>query len=441
MLSLLKAVVESIDPSNRIWVTLNQQSYVAGDVVSGTVEMDCLVPFTARGVLLKVKGFERVWWQYQETEEVGEGANRRTITHTHERKENKEFFRQSIVVYPHQGTVPPGHHSFPFLYQLPANLPGTYFEEGGHHHAGTGYFAKVLYKVKACVDVAFRHNLHCTVRLVVNEKFDHLIKPSFAENSKSFLTSSGSLNIRTWLDKNAYSPGETVLAKLKANNTSVKSTRCIRIKVHHLLELRAHGHSKHISRTEFSQDFPGFEPCYYGVKWMPFNIPVGLIRPSSLLGHHVHSSYVFEIECDVPGAIDLSVKLPVRILAPQFLWSTAPPQPAVVALPPSVQIRPPWQDDSTAPSCTACYANFSLFTRRHHCRHCAKVFCDKCTKSKTPITKLKYKEPVRVCFTCLPAAQTGGRKFQDPKEILGQWQVQNGIAVMNGASPPSPIVM
>lgn len=174
---------------------------------------------------------------------------------------------------------------------------------------------------------------------------------------------------------------------------------------------------------------------------MPFYIPIGLIRPSSLLGHHVQSSYVFEIECDIPGATDLSVKLPVRILAPQFLWSAVPPQPTNAPLPPSVQIRPPWQVDEQAPSCNLCYKNFSIFTRRHHCRHCAKVFCDKCTDNKLPIPKLKYKEAVRVCTTCLPMVQAGGRKFQSTKEVMVQWNQQYPgpvAAVPNGASSPLP---
>lgn len=433
----VEAVSEYIDSSNRINVTLNQPSYVGGDVVGGSVELDCVVPFFAKGVLLKVKGFERVWWEYQETEFEGEGQNRRAVVRTNEKKETKEFFRETIRVYPHQGTVAAGHYSFPFLYQLPSNLPGTYFEEGGN--SGDRYYAKVLYKVKATLDVQHKHNMNATTRLVVNEKFDQMVQPSFSENSKSFLTSSGSLNIRTWLDKNAYIPGETVLAKMKANNTSVKPTRKISINVIHILELRAQGQSKRTSRVEFHQDFPGFEPCYYGVKWMPFYIPVGMIRPSSLLGHHVHSSYVFEIECDIPGATDLSVKLPIRILAPQFLWSTVPQQPVHAALPPTVLIRPPWQNDDLASSCNLCYTQFSLFKRRHHCRHCAKVFCANCTDHKLPIPKLKYKEPVRVCNSCLTEAQAGGRKYQSTKEIMAKWYLSQGISAPNGASPPNPM--
>lgn len=447
MLSVIKGAVEAIagefiDSSNRIYITLNQPSYVGGDVVGGTVELDCAVPFHAKGVLLKVKGFERVWWEYTYTEYVGEGENRKAVTRTGEHKENREFFRESIRVYPHQGIVAPGHYSFPFLYQLPANLPGTYCEEGGN--MGDRFSAKVLYKLKATVDVHHKHNLHNTTKLVVNEKFDQLLQPSYAENQKSFLTSSGHLHIRTWLDKNAYFPGETVLAKLKANNTSVKPTRKINIKVHHELELRAHGHTKRSCRVEYHQEFTGFEPCYYGIKWMPFYIPVGLIRPSSLLGHHVHSSYIFEIECDIPGATDLSVKLPVRILAPQFLWSSTPPQPVNALLPPSVMIRPPWQADEQAAACNLCYANFSMFKRRHHCRHCAKVFCSKCVETKLPIPKLKYKEPVRVCNSCLTTAKEGGRKYQKTKEVMSQWYLSNGMVppnalIANGASSPSPM--
>jgi len=453
MFSAIKGAIEAvahevghefhIDASNKIYVTLSQPSYVGGDVVGGTVELDCLVPFFAKGVVLKVKGFERVWWEYTYTEWQGEGQDRRAVTKTGEHKENKEFFRETIRVYPHQGIVAAGHYSFPFLYQLPVGLPGTYHQEGGA--MGDRFHAKVIYKVKATLDVAHRHNLHNTTKLVVNEKFDQMLTPSYAENQKSFLTSSGQLAIRTWLDKNAYFPGETVLAKMKANNTSVKPTRKIAIKVHHTLEMRAHGHTNRRTHVEYHQDFPGFEPCYYGVKWMPFYIPVGLIRPSSLLGHHVHSSYIFEIECDIPGATDLSVKLPVRILAPQFLWSTVPTQPVNAPLPPPVLIRPPWQPDEQASSCNLCYATFSLFKRRHHCRHCAKVFCSKCVEHKLPIPKLKYKEPVRVCNSCLTIAQSGGRKYQTTKEVMAQWYSQNGIVppspqlVANGASSPTPM--
>jgi len=120
----------------------------------------------------------------------------------------------------------------------------------------------------------------------------------------------------------------------------------------------------------------------------------------------------------------LSVSLPVRILAAQFLWSSVPPQPANAPLPPNTSTRPPWQPDEEASQCLRCSAQFGLFKRRHHCRHCAKVFCDNCCKQKTPIPKLKYKESVRVCDQCHPAAVAGGVKYQSTKQIYQEWQQQ-----------------
>ncbi len=37
--SVITAISEAIDPSNKIWVVLNSPSYVSGDVVTGSVEM------------------------------------------------------------------------------------------------------------------------------------------------------------------------------------------------------------------------------------------------------------------------------------------------------------------------------------------------------------------------------------------------------------------
>eukprot|EP01113_Clastostelium_recurvatum_P001877 TRINITY_DN10779_c0_g1_i1.p1 TRINITY_DN10779_c0_g1~~TRINITY_DN10779_c0_g1_i1.p1 ORF type:complete len:474 (+),score=104.69 TRINITY_DN10779_c0_g1_i1:194-1615(+) len=427
----------SIHHSNRIWVQTNAPSYVGGDTITGTVEMDCLVPFFAKGVHLRVKGFERSWWQEKRTEFEGEGQNRKSVVKIHEHRENKEFFKQTIVVYPHQGTVNTGHYSFPFVYTLPPTLPGTFFEEGGNHHHGDGYYAKILYKLKAAVDVAHRHDLKQTIRLVVNERYGSTVQPSYAENRKSFLTAPGDLHARVWLDKNAYVPGETCIAKLKANNTSTKSTTLVRIKVHHHLELHAHGHTKHISHTVYTQEFPGFLPCFYGIRWMPFFIPVGL-KPSSTSGHHVRSHYVFDVECAIPGAVNLHVNLPVALLAPQFLYSTVPPQPANMPLPPNVNYRPEWQADDSAAVCSndSCKKGFSLFSRRHHCRHCARVYCDNCTKKRSAIPKLKFNAPVRVCDACHPHAVSGGIKLQSAKAVMTAYH-QMLQSVVPGSPPMS----
>jgi len=324
----------------------------------------------------------------------------------------KEFFCDHIKVYPHEGAVPIGQHSFPFTYQLPPSLPGTFNEKGGHWKNGTGYVAEVFYFAQAKIDVKFKHDLKRKVPLVINERFDQFVQPSYGENHKSFLLTKGRLHAKVWLDKNVYFPGNTVIARLEANNTSVKPTNRVNVKVIKHLTLHADGHTKSHRNEIYRQQYHGFEPSFYGVKWLPFLIPVD-IQPSTTTGKHVKCHYYFIVECDIPGAIDLQVELPTAILAPQWLFSQHPQAPPPAVLPPDCSFRPPWQPDNTTSGCTKCNMTFSLFKRRHHCRHCGKIFCDKCTVRQTKIPNLGYNdEPVRVCDDCHPTATSGGHTFQ-----------------------------
>jgi len=63
--------------------------------------------------------------------------------------------------------------------------------------------------------------------------------------------------------------------------------------------------------------------------------------------------------------------------------------------------RPKWVDDSTATNCKRCRVSFTLLNRRHHCRRCGLVFCQKCSSNSVKIPQLNYNfVPVRVCDDC-----------------------------------------
>lgn len=40
---------------------------------------------------------------------------------------------------------------------------------------------------------------------------------------------------------------------------------------------------------------------------------------------------------------------------------------------------PPWDPDDSASNCLACDSKFTSMNRRHHCRNCGHLFCNKCT--------------------------------------------------------------
>lgn len=250
------------------------------------------------------------------------------------------------------------------------NLPGTFFDEGGNwdHHVATGWLGEIIYYIQAKVEGAGTHDIKEEIRFVVNERSDRELKPSYSENKKSFMMVKGTLGVKVWLDSHTYFPGNTVLARLEANNTSVKNTHAVYVKVHKHIHLKAHSHTKKITTKVYQQQYPGFEPSFFGVRFLPFQIPINL-APTSTQSSRVNSRYDFTVECEISGAFNLVTPLDVNILAPQFMFSSAPPAlPPLAQVPNEVSFRPPWQPDGARSSCNKCNAEFGLFKRRHHCR-------------------------------------------------------------------------
>ncbi|KAL7162801.1 hypothetical protein ACSBR2_043142 [Camellia fascicularis] len=91
-----------------------------------------------------------------------------------------------------------------------------------------------------------------------------------------------------------------------------------------------------------------------------------------------------------------------------------------------------WMPDQSCRVCYECDSQFTLFNRRHHCRHCGRVFCAKCTANRVPAppsepnTAREEWDRIRVCNFCFK-----------------QWEqglitVDNGIQVANLDLSSSP---
>lgn len=82
-------------------------------------------------------------------------------------------------------------------------------------------------------------------------------------------------------------------------------------------------------------------------------------------------------------------------------------------------IKPPneekehWVPDEAVNKCTSCSTNFNAFNRKHHCRNCGEIFCDKCTQGRTPLTADEEAPPVRVCDRCMAEVT---QRLADAKE-------------------------
>nr|XP_008195320.1 PREDICTED: WD repeat and FYVE domain-containing protein 3 isoform X2 [Tribolium castaneum] len=59
-----------------------------------------------------------------------------------------------------------------------------------------------------------------------------------------------------------------------------------------------------------------------------------------------------------------------------------------------------WLKDEGADFCASCNIRFTIYERKHHCRNCGQVFCSKCSRFESEISRLRILKPVRVCQTC-----------------------------------------
>uniref|UniRef100_A0A914UMU4 Hepatocyte growth factor-regulated tyrosine kinase substrate n=1 Tax=Plectus sambesii TaxID=2011161 RepID=A0A914UMU4_9BILA len=63
---------------------------------------------------------------------------------------------------------------------------------------------------------------------------------------------------------------------------------------------------------------------------------------------------------------------------------------------------PDWADGD---ECFRCRTQFGLLTRKHHCRACGQIFCDKCSSRQMILPRYGIEKSVRVCETCFDKPQ------------------------------------
>ncbi|CAH1132015.1 unnamed protein product [Ceutorhynchus assimilis] len=64
----------------------------------------------------------------------------------------------------------------------------------------------------------------------------------------------------------------------------------------------------------------------------------------------------------------------------------------------------PWAQTD---NCQECGKGFSMTSRTHHCRHCGRALCSKCSDQEVPIIKFGDMKPVRVCQVCFNVLKMG----------------------------------
>ncbi|GAB4852556.1 hypothetical protein Ancab_016769 [Ancistrocladus abbreviatus] len=91
-------------------------------------------------------------------------------------------------------------------------------------------------------------------------------------------------------------------------------------------------------------------------------------------------------------------------------------------LKPANEEKDHWVPDEAVSKCTACGTDFSAFVRKHHCRNCGDIFCDKCTHGRIALTADENAQPVRVCDRCMAEVT---QRLSNAKEAANKPAVQS----------------
>eukprot|EP01103_Thecamoeba_quadrilineata_P000121 TRINITY_DN10097_c0_g1_i1.p1 TRINITY_DN10097_c0_g1~~TRINITY_DN10097_c0_g1_i1.p1 ORF type:complete len:545 (+),score=82.98 TRINITY_DN10097_c0_g1_i1:114-1748(+) len=109
--------------------------------------------------------------------------------------------------------------------------------------------------------------------------------------------------------------------------------------------------------------------------------------------------------------------------------------------------RPTWENDLSTYSCTRCKTPFTIFVRKHHCRHCGKIYCANCSSKSLTLPTLQYLSPVRICDVCygvllpsrsLTATDVGRKPTRHPKQSTSTTVHSlrtKGVTLKAGSSP------
>jgi hypothetical protein len=264
-----------------------------------------------------------------------------------------------------------------------------------------------------------------------------------ARASRAFLTG-GETRATVSLSSASVAPGDdSLVVRTEVNCSSSTPATCTTIHVTCALAMTSGSETftkKFDVAPHFANGFPG---GYFGERFHLYRTPPGW--PASTAGVSVRCTYGVRVTLALPGpSRNLTLDVPLTVKSTASMYSSARPAGApwtggdeflspVFSTPVGVLYRPPWADDRASPACFGCATQFTLFNRKHHCRHCGFVFCKKCSPNNVFLPKLGFTTPQRVCLGCHNAAYRSGGVFQPTPESEAYAAVQTAAGVRRNA--------
>eukprot|EP00727_Mastigamoeba_balamuthi_P012320 m51a1_g7710 hypothetical protein (413) ;mRNA; r:105990-107598 len=390
-------------------------TYVAGDTVKGVLRIATPADgFAADQLALVLSGVEKCRFKLTRAaflEARYEGAWEPESDGCMLFEDEAEFAHEVYPIPSQQAALPAGQHAFRFSFRLPASLRGSWKDKQGVAGRRTepgGFRGIARYRL------TFDHvgtRLSCKAKLLV-----HPLPPHTAGDPlTAAFPAAPRLRATMTTDRQAYAAGETVVVSVSVSSTRESGSRRSCARLVRTLDLAVGRTRKSVATEVLRLDMPGFGPCYLGTRTFALQLPEAM-PPSAGPGRLATETYAVCVALYADEEPRCEASQRIVVLGPESAarrqlqgQQQEQRQQRQVG---EVLRRRPWQADGDSSACSLCEREFTVMNRRHHCRHCGKLFCGYCTSKRSAIANQDFATPVRVCETCYTACQAGGDKLE-----------------------------
>ncbi|CAL4087777.1 unnamed protein product [Meganyctiphanes norvegica] len=308
--------------------------YFPGQPITGRVQVNSVEIIYAKAIKLEFKGFCKVHWTEEKTEEVGTGENRRQKTRTEHYNNYEEYYKERCCIWQdntNYNQLPAGTHTFKFDFDIPDNSPSSFRSEHG----------KVQHELEVKIEVPNGEDIKKIVPYSVNDVYDlnrdqNSLLPIEKNKHKTvccLCCRSGPISLVLRVPRIGYVPGEEIIINAECTNMSRRLVKKSKIEIkqkviHHADD----GSTKDISRVIAEKKRPKIDAGDSDI-WSGERLLVPAVPPSHLQHcKHIVISYFLTFSLDIADTLcDLSTTSPIIIgtIPLQQNFSNFSPTPAL----------------------------------------------------------------------------------------------------------------
>lgn len=316
-----------------VYVQTNDPYYSPSSFVNGAVYLDVYMPVTIYNVELRLRGTERVKWEEQKNN--GAGDSNKIME---KMKDKQTIFSTTSLLHAAAETLPPGQYQYPFSFQLPDQIPGSFEIKHGD------YDGRIRYTLTAVLNCADRDPVKYRTELVVRQRptvANYNAPVSVDEEVCICCSNKGRCSVTCNFQSDTYQPGNTAILMTTVDNSiCTVDIKHFTVTLKQTVDFRTrNGRSMAFSRDIRSSEFSGVashtstrsNPQLMSIQLEESFESGKLIQPS-VQGMMVTCNYqlqvkpVFDATC-ASCSNTPTITVPLFIYAPELQeWVSAIPQ-------------------------------------------------------------------------------------------------------------------